>query len=81
MARGACKACFSSVSVSTTGIAGPLGGTPKKPVGTVYVGLCINGEASSKLLSLSPSLSRDKIRESTVRFVLKMLLEEIGQRY
>ena len=81
MALGACRACFSSVSVSTTGIAGPLGGTPQKPVGTVYVGLCINGDVKSRLLSLSPSLSRDEIRNQAVRYALEMLLGEINQRY
>ena len=77
MALGVSKACFSSVSVSTTGIAGPLGGTAEKPVGTVYVGLYIRGRVLSKLLSLSPTLSRDEIRRETTRIVLEMLCEEI----
>jgi nicotinamide-nucleotide amidase len=37
MARGACLTCHAQVSLATTGIAGPTGGTPLKPVGTVYI--------------------------------------------
>lgn len=38
MAEGAAKAAHAEVALSTTGIAGPDGGTPEKPVGLVYIG-------------------------------------------
>ena len=40
MAKNVSKIGKTNMSVSVTGIAGPYGGTRKKPVGLVYVGLC-----------------------------------------
>ncbi len=42
MAEGVRKLMNSDISLSTTGIAGPTGGTPENPVGTVYVGISTN---------------------------------------
>ena len=39
MARGARKVCGATYGLATSGIAGPTGGTPEKPVGTVCIGL------------------------------------------
>lgn len=39
MAIGVNRLTGSDIAVSTTGIAGPLGGTPRKPVGLVYIGI------------------------------------------
>ena len=72
MAFGAAKAAGADVAVSITGIAGPDGGTPEKPVGTVYIGLYVRGEASVRRYNFSGN--RTKIRENTVAAALRMLL-------
>ncbi len=45
MAVGAIRASRADVAVSTTGIAGPGGASPNKPVGLVYLGVCRRGRA------------------------------------
>lgn len=73
MARGAAKAANASVSISITGIAGPLGGTPTKPVGTVYLS-CYYKENTHTIL-LSGTGTRDEIRNQTVQMAKTMLLQ------
>lgn len=55
MAIGAQKRFGSNLSISFTGVAGPDGGSPEKPVGTVWCGLCYDDRVYTKLLSLSGS--------------------------
>ena len=47
MAEGIAKRCGSRIGISTTGIAGPGGGSDEKPVGLVYFGLYLDGEVKS----------------------------------
>ncbi len=48
MAQGIAKNFNTNVGLSTTGIAGPQGGSDEKPVGLVYVGIYINGNTTVK---------------------------------
>ncbi len=48
MASGIRSTMIVDVGLATTGIAGPHGGTPAKPVGLVYIGLAINGAIVSR---------------------------------
>lgn len=71
MAIGVCKNTGADIGVGITGIAGPDGGTPEKPVGLVYAGVCVRGEVEVKELNLSGS--RDKIRKSACIYVWDMV--------
>ncbi len=62
MARGVRLALGSDIGISTTGIAGPGGGTPEQPVGTVYIAISTKDGETVKLLHLSPKRSREFIR-------------------
>lgn len=64
MAEGIAKTAGTDIGLSTTGIAGPGGGTAEKPVGLVYVGLSINGNVQVKKLELSGN--REKIGRAHV---------------
>jgi PncC family amidohydrolase len=48
MARGGRKVLGVDICISDTGIAGPSGATPKKPVGIFYLGLATKGESFSQ---------------------------------
>lgn len=78
MCRGAKEVSGADYALSVTGIAGPGGGTPKKPVGLVYVGLATPKGVRCKKLQLSGS--RDKIRTHTAMHALWMLLEALSEK-
>ncbi|MEK6266604.1 MAG: competence/damage-inducible protein A [Clostridium sp.] len=75
MAQGIARTAGVSIGISTTGIAGPGGGSEEKPVGLVYVGLCINGEIKTKMLKLSGD--RQKIRERATMQLLDLVRREL----
>lgn len=79
MAKTAAALARTDVSVSTTGIAGPDGGTPEKPVGLVYIGCNVCGKITVKECHFHGS--REKIRESTVAAALSLMRECILQYY
>ena len=62
MARGVRLALGADVGIATTGIAGPGGGTPEQPVGTVYIAVSTAEGEKVKLLTLSSKRSREFIR-------------------
>jgi nicotinamide-nucleotide amidase len=62
MARGARERLRADVGLSVTGIAGPSGGTPEKPVGLVYLGLATAGGVESRRLDIGADQPREVIR-------------------
>lgn len=72
MAHGARKHLKCDWSVSITGIAGPGGGTPEKPVGTVFFAVVGPGLEHSCRQNFSPA-SREQIQQKAVDFALDLL--------
>ncbi len=71
MATGARERFGASVGVAISGVAGPGGGTPKKPVGTVCVGLDVNGVVTSVRSSLVGD--RGEIRQRAAQSALNAI--------
>ena len=76
MARGVRERLGASVGTATTGIAGPGGGTPEKPVGTVYVAVSTEKGEVVRKLSLSATRSREYIRIVSANHVYDLILKE-----
>ena len=81
MARGARKLLQADIGISTTGIAGPTGGTPGKPVGTVWIGYADARGEKARLLHLKKDRMLNKALTSTavLNLVRTRLREEIDE--
>ena len=76
MCLGVAKVSNTNVGISTTGVAGPGGGTAEKPVGLVYIGVAINGKATVERLDIHLG-SRNRIRSYATARVLALLRQEL----
>ncbi len=76
MATGVKKRLKSSVSVAITGIAGPGGGSPGKPVGTVYI--CVATGKKVMVRKFSFKGTRLSIKRKSSLGALSMLVELLG---
>ena len=71
MASGALQRLGCDIAVAVTGIAGPEGGTPDKPVGTVYLGLAYGNTVIDRLCRFHGS--RRQIQEKTAQTAMDMV--------
>lgn len=86
MARGVCRMAGSKVGLATTGIAGPTGGTGEKPVGLVYVGVCVEGRTAVQKLNLRGDRWRIKDRAArhalnAARLALRNGVDAVGRTW
>ncbi|MBQ6262298.1 MAG: CinA family protein [Clostridia bacterium] len=80
MAEGARSALGCDIAVSVTGIAGPGGGTPDKPVGTVCFGISSSDGVLTKTERFGEAAGRAGIRTLTVAAALGMIEDKIKNR-
>jgi len=76
MAAGAARHSGARLAVATTGIAGPGGGSPDKPVGLVWLGLCVDGELTTRELRLAP-VGRESIRLYAAHTALDLVRRQL----
>ncbi len=77
MAVGVAKEAGSEVGVAVSGIAGPGGGTEKKPVGMVCFGFYINGQITTRTCQFG-NPGRNEVRALSTEYALKTALELIS---
>lgn len=77
MAEGLYKLTNSDICVSTTGIAGPSGGTAEKPVGLMFSTIYTPKDFKSYKIQVDSNLSRIEIKERFTEEVLKNIYEFI----
>ena len=73
MAINARRLSGSDYAISVTGIAGPDGGTPQKPVGLVFFGLADADGCDVQERRLGSDMTREEIRDRARKFALNML--------
>ena len=79
MAEGVLKLADSDVSVAVTGIAGPTGGTPEKPVGLVYIG--VSGKYGTFAYKNIFKGNRDEVRKQTVSRAFELVYDYLSKFY
>jgi nicotinamide-nucleotide amidase len=79
MAVGAiARSAPSRVALAVTGVAGPTGGTPDKPVGTVWFGWSVDGQVRTERRRFDGD--RATVRAATVHYALQTLVELLSAR-
>ncbi|XMB67589.1 CinA family protein [Mycoplasmatota bacterium zrk1] len=74
MAKGVKNLAETDIGVSITGVAGPGGGTPNNPVGTVYIGISYK---DTDVLKLQLKGNRSSIRKQAVKKTIEFIINKI----
>jgi nicotinamide-nucleotide amidase len=75
MAEGARRRFHADVGVGVTGIAGPAGGTPEKPVGTVVIAVSTGNKSSARTMRFGGD--RSLVRQHAVINALEQLRQAL----
>ena len=78
MAEGALEASRANISLAITGIAGPGGGTPMKPVGTVHLACARENRAILHEVHHFGDIGRSQVREETLVAALNLIAQQIA---
>ena len=76
MAEGAIAHSVARAAVAVTGVAGPTGGSPDKPVGTVWFGWSVGGQVRTERRRFDGD--RAAVRAATVHYALQTLVGLLG---
>lgn len=77
MAEGAVENSHAHVSVAITGVAGPGGGTPMKPVGTVHFATARSNQSVQHRMEMFELETRWEIQMASVQVALEMLRDRL----
>jgi PncC family amidohydrolase len=77
MAKGVKETFSTEYGLSTTGIAGPTGATPRKPIGLVFIGLAKGRNIWVKKLNLKGT--RGQIKDKASEYALQFLYEKLSK--
>jgi len=78
MCKNLLKISKTNIAISVTGIAGPDGGTKKKPIGLVYIGICSKKKLEIIKFSFNKKLSRINIQNQTLIKTIKLIKNHIN---
>jgi nicotinamide-nucleotide amidase len=78
MAEGALQTASADLAVAVTGVAGPGGGTPDKPVGLVFIGIASRNDVTGVQHFEFGDIGRESVRIASVREALRLLEEAAG---
>ena len=78
MCNNLLKISKTNIAISVTGIAGPDGGTKRKPIGLVYVGICSKNKFEIKKFNFGKKLSRINIQNQTLKKTIKLIENHIN---